>query len=244
MFSRNVITPSKNMKTIGLLVCGLAAITNANAAIVAPAAAETQMGANGIQTVGYFRGGAQSFYGANLFSGPVQINGFSIRLDQGSGMDGNTGAQNFQIIASTTSATATTLNTTNPSLNHGADQTMVRNSPLSIFAIGGALNANGVTDWSTPINFDTPFIYDPADGNLLLEFTGTMPNDIFSTRFVDGWEVDGAGLARVTPLQTGGFISDQLGAVVLFNTEPIPEPGSVLLLGLAAGMGFVRRRRA
>ena len=229
--------------TTKLLVCGIAAIVNANAALVVPAAAETQMGNNGIQTVGYFRGGAQSFYGANLFSGPVLISGFSIRMRVGSSMEGNTGAQNFQIIASTTSATATTLNTTDPSLNHGADQTMVRNSPFSILALG-ILNGSGVTDWSTPINFDTPFLYDPADGNLLLEFAGTMPNGTFSTRVVDGWEVDGAGLARVTPFQNGGFLSDQLGTVVLFDTEPIPEPSNVLLLCLAAGMGFVRRRRA
>ena len=227
--------------TTGLVLGAFVATLNANAALIVPAAAETQMGANSIQTSGYFRPGAQYFYGAEHFSGPVVINGFSFRMAVGSGLEGNTGVQNFQVSLSTTSATATGLNIVTPALNHGGDLTLVRNSPLDILSVG-ILNGDGVTDWAPSINFDTPFVYDPADGNLLMEFGGTMPNGIFTTRFIDGWEVDGAGLARVTPL-TGGFISDQLGIVALFDTTPIPEPGSLLFLSFAAGLGLGRRRR-
>ena len=211
--------------------------------LIVPAAAETAMGNNGIQTAFYFASGAQSFYGSNLFSGPVRITGFSIRMMEGSAIDGNTGVQNFQVYVSTTGKTATTLDTVDPSTNHGADKALVRDSPLTIFALGN-LNGDGVTDWSTPINFDTPFVYDPADGNLLMEFGGTMPNGTFTTRFVDGWEVDGAGLARVSPLSRGGFISDQLGTVVRFDTEPVPEPSSAAFLGLVAALGLLRRKRS
>jgi len=199
------------------------------------------MGNNGIQTSFYFRGGAQYLYESGNFSGPVLISGFSVRMMQGSGINGTTGAQNFEVYLSTTAATATSLSTANTSLNHGSDLTQVKDSPLSIFALGN-LNGDGVTDWSTPISFDTPFSYDPSEGNLIIEFGGNMPNDVFNTRFVDGWEVGGAGLARVSPLNGGGFLTDQLGAIVQFETSPIPEPSSALLLTLAGLATFKRRR--
>ncbi|MGC6465542.1 MAG: hypothetical protein ACON38_12575 [Akkermansiaceae bacterium] len=42
----------------------------AQATLVVPAAAETQMGNNGIQTSFYFRGGAQYLYESGTFQGP------------------------------------------------------------------------------------------------------------------------------------------------------------------------------
>jgi hypothetical protein len=98
--------------------------------------------------------------------------------------------------------------------------------------------------------FDTPFLYNPSQGNLLLDFRVfalgyTFPPEGFSVDFVsrpgDGVSILLAGGANPT---TG--VLDTSGAIFQFGYTPVPEPSAVVLVGLGGVTilfaGYRRRR--
>ena len=74
----------------------------------------------------------------------------------------------FELLLSTTSAAPNTLSTTFAE-NIGADETLVYSGAIQ-FVTDGVGPPDGPLPFDYLINFQTPFVYDPDQGNLLLEF--------------------------------------------------------------------------
>jgi hypothetical protein len=113
----------------------------------------------------------------------------------------------------------------NPANNLGADNQL-------FFASTGPLGliANGA-----------PFYYDPYAGNLLMSIS------------VSGFTAGGNALVSIVEDQTSGIMSrlavlpilgaymDNTGAVTQFDVDATPEPASLVLMGGALALAFVRR---
>src|SRR5271165_3582976 len=101
----------------------------------------------------------QQVYASRDFPGTVRIDDLEFYVFPGS--TGTTNAGTYQISLSTTSAVVGALNA-NLSSNIGSNNTVVYNSALPAVQ-------NGVLD----IPFSTPFTYNPAGGNLLIDMYST-----------------------------------------------------------------------
>jgi hypothetical protein len=133
--------------------------------------------------------------------------------------------------------------------NVGADDTVVYRRGALTLSSAGAGPPGGPRDFDITVALTTPFLYDPARGNLLLDVrlfggSGMVPaldahfvNDDAVSRVLGG--VNGA---------TGG--RDSLGLVTQFRfaapQQAVPEPMTLLLLGtgLAGVAARARGRRA
>ncbi len=105
----------------------------------------------------------------------------------------------------------------------------------------------------------TPFSYDPANGNLLLEFIiPTAASIVFGPGFGALESFDASVASNDGVASVSGFGNSMVGAAVQsglitrFTFEPVsinavPEPGTVTLLaigGIVGCVGVVRRRRS
>jgi hypothetical protein len=106
--------------------------------------------------------------------------------------------------------------------------------PLTLFAFGPS-----VID--VHISLQTPYFYDPADGNLLLEIRNYMkigdPPPPFGGRVqaLDASLVLGDSVSRVYAYDVGATVgtADTLGLQTYFAVTPVPEPSTwVMLSGL------------
>jgi hypothetical protein len=126
-------------------------------------------------SVGQFPYGLQSMryqqvYAASEFTaagGPVLITRISFRPDADWGGPFDGVLPEVQINLSTTKAGPDTLSTTF-SANVGADDTMVHSGPLHLSSLFSR-SLSGPMDFDINITLATPFLYDPAAGNLLLD---------------------------------------------------------------------------
>ena len=190
----------------------------------------------------------QQIYDASLFSSisaPVRIGAIAFRLDAGEATSASGSFSSLRINLTTTSA-STSVYSNRFADNYGADLATVFDGSLSWTATsGGSPNA-----FDLVISFDTEFIYDPRDGNLLFEwrdFGGdTTPMERFfdaaftpnMTRLVNAFDGVDAEYADEN-LSTRGY-----GLVTRFTVTSIPEPGTLALLGAGlAGAGLARRRK-
>jgi hypothetical protein len=161
----------------------------------------------------------QQVYSAAAFSGTQSISSLTFFFSQGESSFVLTGT--YDISLSNTSAAVAALSA-DLALNRGANNTLV-----DVFT--GGVDSNP----SFTITFTTPFTYDPTKGNLLLEVIASgQPN------LISGFlEADGSGTSTsqafcsVGPCSSNTFVQN-LGLVTTFATGPLPEPGSLALLGV------------
>lgn len=122
--------------------------------------------------------------------------------------------------------------------NIGMDDTQViHRGPLGLQSVGGVLPE----DFEIVVEMDTPFIFRPATGNLLLDIRNY---DGGVTTFFNGQSVVGdsvSSLTAYTGSDTGTVESESgvrstFGYVTLFEFTPIPEPSSVALVGMAVAL--------
>lgn len=202
----------------------------------------------------------QQVYGAGEFGvNPLTIYGMAFRLNTvGFGNPFPYSVSNLSISLSTTGAAVDGLSN-NFANNLGPDLTVVRTGPITFSsASGGALNlANPPAPFDVFVPFTTPFTYNPANGNLLLEVrnydSGSDPNfQLFNLMLLDttldnNTDAVSRMFARGPNPDTLTVLlneseKDSSGLVTLFITD-VPEPGTMALLGVGlVSLAGVRRR--
>ncbi len=181
----------------------------------------------------------QQVYGASDFNGPITITNlefFNTQVDFGST---ELPLGTYQIRLSTTSVGVNTIGSSF-SANEGADITTVFNGSINqAWAFGDTLH----------ITLSTPFTYNPANGNLLMDVIGTNSNAAFGNTYFDV-NSTGGYFSRVycsggVDCGDSGVVNVGYGLVTGFSTgTTTPEPSTLLMLGsgLLGVIGVVRRR--
>jgi hypothetical protein len=169
----------------------------------------------------------QQVYQALQFpSGPILIKELRWRPSQTYGTNFSVTLSNVVIRLSSTTASASTLSTTFAS-NLGTDNTTVYSGPLTISsAFTGP--SDGPKDMDIVVKLQTPFLYSPTNGNLLVDMEVFDPAGAAASAYTEAFgESDDTG-ARVvafnpsastadysdTGVDTVKFIYDGLGVVV------------------------------
>jgi len=185
----------------------------------------------------------QQVYAASSFSaliGPSLITQILFRPDAGDGSAFASTLSDVQINLSTTSAAHDALSFKFAS-NVGANDTIVyARGPLPL-ASSDTPGPGGSRNFDIIINLTTPFLYDPSQGNLLLDVRnfGGGGTTIFDAQSTLG----GDAISRIYTFTANGANSltadggDTSGLVTAFNFAPsaptaaVPEPTTMLLLG-------------
>ena len=135
--------------------------------------------------------------------------------------------------------------------NPGADAVTVYSGPLTLTTTR-SLFATGVAGFDYRIAFQTPFIYAPGRGNLLLEVTipagATVGSDGRNfpqlDSYTDGFPSrDGTASATDVDLTDGSTVgrNSTTGAVTQFTVTPVPAPAGLAVVA-AAGLGLAAGR--
>jgi hypothetical protein len=235
----------------GLLV--LASSPNAIAAAIVSPSAQASVEGNidnglpfNIAFVGLSSERYEQVYSATQFgSGPLLITGLAFRPDANTGAAFSTILSNVSIFLTTTANAPDALSPIFAN-NEGADKTLVHSGSLSLSSADTG-PAGGPKAFDIVINLTTPFLYNPASGNLLLEVQNFGGGT--TTQF-DAQITSGDPVSRVFTIDVNGANdatgnTDTLGLVTEFLTAQVavPEPSSIILFGSAALMFAAIRRR-
>jgi hypothetical protein len=172
-------------------------------------------GLNGITTY-------QQIYSSTAFSAPIDINSFSFFLDPSAGTHNQLVAQTIEISLSTTSIAVDGLYYHAP---QGANA-----QTFGTFSIEGGTSPSVLT-------FDgTPFDYDPASGNLLVEIVtlSSSPVNGFTEPY---YESDNYG-SLTSRFCDESECNENQGLVTRFDSAIVPEPTSLAFV-LAGVFGLV-----
>ena len=164
---------------------------------------------------------------ANLPASHRRIVAFNFRADitQDQSLDWTKGDE--RVWMSTTSLNELTTNFDN---NHGADRTLVHDGPLS-FPLLATGPVGGPRDFAAGPRLDTPFFYDPSQGNLLVDrvtYVVSQPSAeaTIDTQFTEFNRI----LISEDPNSPTG---DLLTEVAVLRFEFVPEPSTFVLAGVA-----------
>ena len=178
---------------------------------------------------GYPGGQYQQVYTSTLFTDPITITNLEFFNTYNNSGATAVGPGNYDISLSTTSADWNTLSGTFAT-NIGPDNTLVFSGSLSQpWSFGNTLS----------IIFDSPYTYDPSQGNLLMNVNVTGDNWI-NNIFFDAKSGTNFMGRVYTDVESG------YGLVTEFSTDivqqSVPEPTTILLLGTGL-IGFAAYRR-
>jgi hypothetical protein len=188
----------------------------------------------------------QFLFPADEFAGLPTSNrrvvAFNFRSDVGQNQPVNW-PHNSRIWMSTTDKTPLTL-TTAFDANHGVDKTLVHDGAFTLPLLGTG-PPQGPRDMADGPRLQTPFDYDPSQGNLLLDWMqldgGTpIPR-------IDVHSIAGPG-TRVVINQTSATAATgnllNTPAVIRFEFDIVPEPSSIVLTSCALVSLFAQRRKS
>jgi len=173
----------------------------------------------------------QEVFGASQFPGPGLITQIAFRPDGTYGLPFTRTLANVQIDLSTTSEGPDGLSNTFAN-NVGADDTVVHTGALALSSADTG-PSGGPKAFDIVITLQTPFFYDPAAGNLLLDvrnFSGGTMN-ILDAEYTSGDSISRVWSYDVTAAMGADDSPDSLGLVAQFTTTAVPEPSTMLLLG-------------
>jgi hypothetical protein len=194
----------------------------------------------------------QQIYNASQFSGPVLINQIAFRPDGSAGKAFTATLPTVQIDLATTTRSIDLLSfmvldvpgivssVFSKNLDPGTDKT-VFSGPLPLSS-ADAGPSGGPKDFDIIITLQTPFAYDPANGNLVFDLRNfsTVETTFFdASTSIDQsiMHVDAANVNATVGNRFGlGLVTEFIGAV--------PEPSSFALLSACfVGFELMRRRR-
>jgi hypothetical protein len=180
-----------------------------------------------------YQGEYQQVYTSSVFPGPITITGLSFFDTQSFSPATALNMGTATISLSTTNADWNSLSTTFAA-NIGPDSTVVFSGDLSQpWAFGDTLS----------IAFSTPYTYNPAAGNLLMDIqvSGTPTQNSPIGFDVNGEVAANTIMGRVFTTQQGiigNGVTTGFGLVTGFDTSisSVPEAPSALLLGTGLGL--------
>jgi PEP-CTERM motif len=184
----------------------------------------------------------QQVYAASEFSAlssPIKITQIAFRPDFSFGHAFSENVSSVRIDMSTTSKSPDGLSSSFLA-NTGADDTVVFSAgPLTISsAFTGP--SSGPKDFDIIITFATPFIYNPANGNLLLDIqnlNGGGPGIFFDAT---SKSITNDSVSREWMVFSNVPNQDSQGLITQFTFTPVPEPSTLLALG-AVGLARMRK---
>ena len=192
----------------------------------------------------------QQMYNATQFATGGFITEIRFRPDAISNGAFSSTLPSVRIDLSTTSAAETTLSTTFAS-NVGANNVTVFGGLTGgALALSSAFTgpAGGPKAFDIVITLTTPFFYNPAFGNLLMDvrnFGGGITDNFDAVR-TSG---DGVSIVATSQRESGvnsttADFTDSLGLVTAFTVVPTPEPSIFAMQTLGAVSLLARRRRS